>query len=217
MEGTFQHVSPQIEATEDFSQKSSEEKHAFFLATLVIPVQSDLTFARGPVLLREASSHSRKQSSISTLRGVRSSANENLPRFPFSFDIPLPSQPGQKIPPTFSASALVHSGTRGRAFVERTEVAYRVTAQWEPSNGDGDRAWVIAVIFIMHCSLNNLLGQAWDAYHFWTRKQPPIIKCDCCRAWILARNSSYFWQGNSFPMRRKHVVFYQRTLLTLTK
>jgi hypothetical protein len=139
IEGTFEYVSPQIEATEDFSQERNEGRHVFFLATTIIPVMSDNTSTRSPAFLREASTHSRKQSSISSLRGVKSSAKESPLRFPFSFDIP-PSQPSQKIPPTFSTAALVHSGTRGRAFVEKTEVAYRVTAFWEPSGRYGDPA-----------------------------------------------------------------------------
>lgn len=60
--------------------------------------------------------------------------------FPFSFDLPSGRQPGQELPPTFSTSTLVASGTRGRAFVEKAEVNYKVTAIWEPSDGFENRA-----------------------------------------------------------------------------
>ena len=60
--------------------------------------------------------------------------------FPFAFDMPLGRQPGQEMPPTFSSSALVATGTRGRSFAERAEVMYKVTALWEPSDGYENRA-----------------------------------------------------------------------------
>ena len=80
-----------------------------------------------------------------SLTGI-SKAKESPPVrcFPFNFDLASGRQPGQALPPTFSTSALIASGTRGRAFVEKAEVSYKVTAIWEPSDGFENRAlWAL--------------------------------------------------------------------------
>lgn len=136
IEGTFLYISPQEAEEEDMSQDPNNRRHVFFQSTTVIPVESDITSARTPTFLRDAfSTHYQKKPSISSLRSVKNSVKESLPpRFPFSFEVPLGRQPGQELPPTFSASTLVRSGTRGRIFVEKTEIAYKVTALWEPND-----------------------------------------------------------------------------------
>ena len=76
------------------------------------------------------------------MKEYMSKAKENPPIrcIPFSFDLASGRQPGQALPPTFLTSALVASGSRGRAFVEKAEVSYKVTVIWEPSDGFENRA-----------------------------------------------------------------------------
>jgi hypothetical protein len=83
-----------------------------------------------------------------------------MPRYiPFAFDLPIGHQPGQELPPTFSNSALVASGTRGRLFAERAEVNYKVTALWEPSDGYENRARQVFNSHVLPVGiLNNATG-----------------------------------------------------------
>lgn len=63
---------------------------------------------------------------------------EGAPRkpFPFSFELPRPVRPGEELPPTFSTLCAGEVGSRGRTAVERAEVEYKVTADWEGLHND---------------------------------------------------------------------------------
>jgi hypothetical protein len=99
---------------------------------------------RTPAFIRDAfTTHSRRRPSVSSVHSAKDGVKEGSTTgrcFPFSFDMPLGRQSGQEMPPTFSTSSLVMTGTRGRSFVEKAEVTYKVTALWEPSDGYENRA-----------------------------------------------------------------------------
>ena len=119
-------------------------RHVFLSSTNVIPVgaPSELMTPRTPAFIRDAfSTHARRRPSVSSVHSAKDGVKEGPTRcFPFTFDMPLGHQPGQEMPPTFSTSALVATGTRGRSFAEKAEITYKVTALWEPSDGHENRA-----------------------------------------------------------------------------
>jgi hypothetical protein len=142
MEGAFRYISPQKEVLDDpYGENRCNTPHVFFSSTNVIAVgpPSD---TRTPAFLRDAfSTHVRRRPSVSSMHSVKNAMKEGSARcFPFTFDMPLGHQAGQEMPHTFSTSSLVTTGTRGRAFVEKAEVTYKVTALWEPSDGYENRA-----------------------------------------------------------------------------
>lgn len=147
IEGAFQYTSPQTEKANGstFSENPGKRKHIFYNATTVIPVSAADANSRTSAFFREAfSGNIRKRAgSITSLRNFNEDAppKEGPSRcFPFTFDLPLGHQSGQELPPTFSTSTLISSGARGRAFAEKAEVNYKVTAVWEPSDGYENRA-----------------------------------------------------------------------------
>jgi hypothetical protein len=145
MEGAFQFTSPQPEVVDNpYNENPARGRHLFFSSTNVIPVglSPDSMSPRTPGFIRDAfSTHVRRRPSVSSVSSAKDGIKEGTPRhFSFTFDLPLGRQPGQEMPPTFSTSALVASGTRGRLFAEKAEVTYKVTALWEPSDGHENRA-----------------------------------------------------------------------------
>jgi len=145
IEGAFEYISSQSEALDHlYGENRGNSPHVFFSSTNVIPVgtSSDSMNPRTPAFIREAFlTHARKRPSISSMSSVKDAIRDGSSRsFPFVFDMPLGRQAGQEMPPTFSTSTLVTTGTRGRAFVEKAGVSYKVTALWEPSDGYENRA-----------------------------------------------------------------------------
>lgn len=139
-------MSPQTENTQGIFTADSlgKGKLVFFTSTTVIPVTpADITSPLTPAFLREAfTPHRRRRPSFSSQKSKESGSKDagDSRYFSFAFDIPPGREPGQEMPPSFSASALVETGTRGRAFAEKAEVNYKVTAIWEPSDGFENRA-----------------------------------------------------------------------------
>ncbi|KAF7977345.1 hypothetical protein HWV62_4139 [Athelia sp. TMB] len=140
IEGIFQYTSSGTEAVGDptYTGKDCKDRHTFFTSTTVFSVSPPAESLRTPVALRETlSTHLRRRPSIS------------------SFELPRGQHPGQELPKTFSASALVGSGARGRAFVESTSISYKVTALWEPSDSYENRAQLEMPLLVLSNNHSN--------------------------------------------------------------
>lgn len=133
MEGAFVFISP----TERVQEDIRKHRHLFFTSS--IPFSTGESGSPRSSTLRDAFTAVRHRS-----KGERkASMHENLPHagpsnqaYPFSFDIPRPTRPGEEMPPTFSAMSMGEIGLRGRTGVERAEVEYLIIAQWEGPDPD---------------------------------------------------------------------------------
>ncbi|KAI0631232.1 hypothetical protein C8Q77DRAFT_195003 [Trametes polyzona] len=146
LQGTFVYMSPNVgqSESEGYVELSRPERHrhVFFSSSETRPT-GEMDSPRSTTSLRDAFAASvryrrERRPSQTSLKGA-------LRPFPFSFVIPRPEQSGQELPPTFSSVAVGECGPRGRACVERAEVAYAVVATWEASDGI-DRAFVEAPV-----------------------------------------------------------------------
>lgn len=143
MEGDFTYISPPTVAAaqEDFLQVSPSGiyRHTFFVSTVVLPVKGrndrsrSRTWSSSNVSLRDAIAATVRARGV-----IRQSSQPDLKDalrpFPFTFEIPPPAKPGEELPSTFCSVVDGLSIPRGRAFVERAEITYKVAAIWETSN-----------------------------------------------------------------------------------
>lgn len=139
MHGNFTYLSPHLTQS-TLSPSASSKQHSLYLTSVVIPV-GGLTPQRSLSSLREALTagvrpgRRERRPSLSDVKGT--------PRpFPFSFDIPRATRPGEEMPPTFSSVSLGEAGPRARACVERVEISYKISAMWEPSNSEESVSYV---------------------------------------------------------------------------
>lgn len=142
MEGAFVYISPPSTANKVSGKvpASGMHRHVFFVSSMVIPVE------RPQVRKRRSSSSIRDAISATVsgspkLRRQPTQANNNmqgvLRPFPFTLEMPQPGRSGEELPPTFSAVVEGLAGPRGRAYVERSEITYKLIATWE-SDASGD-------------------------------------------------------------------------------
>jgi len=123
MEGAFLFISP----TERVQDDIRKHRHLFFT--------SSVSFATGESgsprssTLREAFTAVRHRGRSASEFSMH--AGPSCPAFPFDFDMPHATRPGEQIPPTFTAMSMGEVGLRGRTGVERAEVEYVVIAHWE--------------------------------------------------------------------------------------
>ncbi|EGN92882.1 hypothetical protein SERLA73DRAFT_98668 [Serpula lacrymans var. lacrymans S7.3] len=158
IEGVFEYTSAQTEVSEDYyyqqKQKNGKHRHVFLSSLAVVPMSPPPDNSpRGA--LREAFAV-RKRPSVNNLNAASRSCE-------FSFEIPRGSRPGEDMPPTFSASTLVEHVQRKRAFVEKAEVSYRVTAVWEATDGSENRTFLEApILFQPDTDFQSLDGLSMD-------------------------------------------------------
>ena len=120
---------------------SGMHRHVFFVSSMVVPVER-------PQLRKQRSSSSIRDAISATVSGSprlkrRPSETNNmqgvLRPFPFTLEMPQPGRSGEELPPTFSAVVEGLVGPRGRAYVERSEITYKLIATWESdTDASGD-------------------------------------------------------------------------------
>ncbi|EPS95123.1 hypothetical protein FOMPIDRAFT_1133019 [Fomitopsis schrenkii] len=170
MEGAFVYISPPSTANKVSGKvpASGMHRHVFFVSSMVIPVE------RPQVRKRRSSSSIRDAISATVsgspkLRRQPTQANNNmqgvLRPFPFTLEMPQPGRSGEELPPTFSAVVEGLAGPRGRAYVERSEITYKLIATWE-SDASGDDLKTVHVeapiIFEPDHNFESLDGRALD-------------------------------------------------------
>ncbi|KAH9833259.1 uncharacterized protein C8Q71DRAFT_798337 [Rhodofomes roseus] len=142
MEGTFVYISPPSTANKVSGKvpPSGMHRHVFVMSSMVVPVEQ-------PQLARQRSNSSLRDAITATVsprkpkrQPSQSSANGVLRPYPFTLEIPPPAQLSEELPPTFSAVVEGLVGPRGRTYVERSEIAYKLVATWEgdPTSAGAD-------------------------------------------------------------------------------
>lgn len=143
MEGAFVYISPPSTANKVSGKvpASGMHRHVFFVSSMVVPVER-------PQLRKQRSSSSIRDAISATVSGSprlkrRPSETNNmqgvLRPFPFTLEMPQPGRSGEELPPTFSAVVEGLVGPRGRAYVERSEITYKLIATWESdTDASGD-------------------------------------------------------------------------------
>jgi hypothetical protein len=106
--------------------------HVFYSASVVTPVSPSVENGSSISALRVATKRRPSESSIHSGSISRS--------FPFSFDLPSGSRPGEELPSTFSSTAVSETSPRARAFVETAQVKYALRVNWETTDGSENRA-----------------------------------------------------------------------------
>lgn len=138
MEGTFTYISSKIgdESDPTGASLSHKPRHVFFTSTIMHP-----TGETGSPLSATASSI--RDAFVASVRPRLgrldrrpslqdlSTSQRHRQTYPFSFEVPPPSRPGEEMPPTFSSVVMMDSESRGRNSVERAEVEYKIVAHWE--------------------------------------------------------------------------------------
>ncbi|EED77397.1 predicted protein, partial [Postia placenta Mad-698-R] len=137
MEGVFVHISSPPEGPEIPAKMraatSTMHRHAFLSTTQALPIDKTLGPRRSSSRLREAiaaTTRPRRER-----RPSQTSISGILRPFPFSIEVPPSARPGAELPQTFCAAADGLAGTRARAFVERSEIMYKLIATWETDDG----------------------------------------------------------------------------------
>lgn len=131
IEGAFEYRTVRTEEDEDSLSPNlpiDMRRHVFLSSSVVIPM-SGVNESRSS--LREAFTVRRKGSSTS----LRSNGSNGPRTCEFKFEIPRGSRPGEEMPPTFLVTSEVET-SRKRRFVEKSEVAYKLIATWESTDGD---------------------------------------------------------------------------------
>ncbi|KIJ59377.1 hypothetical protein HYDPIDRAFT_162488 [Hydnomerulius pinastri MD-312] len=138
IEGAFEYSTVKDDVDDDYpcSPTVGNHRHVFLSSSAIIHI-SPTPDPRSTI--REAFGV-RKRPSASSLNSPACRSCE------FSFEIPSGSRPGEEMPPTFSSTTLVKNRQRRRSYMEKAEVAYRVTATWEASDGSENQAILEAPI-----------------------------------------------------------------------
>jgi len=159
MEGSLVYISPTIEPSKMTSQ-TGMHRHTFFLTSLLLPVDAAIPRRRSNSRLREAiaaSVRSRRER-----RPSQTSFSGALRPFPFSFEVPPPSRPGEELPSTFCSIVEGLNGVRARAFVERAEIMYKLTATWESNAGDEQITVNAPIVFQPEHDFESLDGRSLE-------------------------------------------------------
>ncbi|CCL98207.1 uncharacterized protein FIBRA_00201 [Fibroporia radiculosa] len=162
MEGTFVHITPRAPASQLLGMPgpSGMHRHVFFFSTQTLPLDKTIGPRRSNSSLRDAIAASVRPRR--ERRPSQSGIGGTLLPFPFSFEAPPPIRPGEELPPTFCTTVEGLAGTRARAFVERSEIVYKLIATWESSAGD-DRLVVEApIIFAPETDFESLDGRSLE-------------------------------------------------------
>lgn len=114
------------------NQRVRKHRHVFLSSSATIPI-SPVPDPRPTI--REALSI-RKRPSTSSLNSLACRSCE------FSFELPRGSRPGEEMPPTFSSNTPPRD-LRRQSRTEELEVAYRITAVWEASDGSQPKAMYV--------------------------------------------------------------------------
>ncbi|KAF9219506.1 hypothetical protein BS17DRAFT_789147 [Gyrodon lividus] len=153
IEGAFEYAAVKDNLDDDYPRSPivGKHRHAFLSSSAVIPISPT---ADPRSTIREAFSV-RKRPSASNLK------NPGCRSCDFSFQIPRGSRPGEEMPPTFSSTTLTENAQGRRSYMENVEVAYRVTAVWEVSDGSENQITLEApILFQPDSDLQPLDGSA---------------------------------------------------------
>jgi hypothetical protein len=138
IEGAFLYGSSKADSTEDGSSQPvnpQKRKYVFFSSSTsvtVSPVETNTMFLNR---------HVRRRPSLPTLQVPTSRT------YPFRFNFPRGSRPGEEIPATFPSSAAAESWKFGNTTSGDVEVNYVVLASWEASDELEDRrVYVLTVL-----------------------------------------------------------------------
>jgi hypothetical protein len=138
IEGAFLYGSSKADNTEDGSSQPvnpQKRKHVFFSSSISItvsPIETNTIFLK---------KHVRRRPSLPILQAPTSRT------YPFRFNFPRGSRPGEEIPATFPSSAAADSWKFGGAASGDVEVNYVVSASWEASDEPEDRrVYVLTVL-----------------------------------------------------------------------
>lgn len=131
LEGTFEYSSVRNNPGDAYPGNLTvgKHRHVFLSSSATIPISS---VAEPRSTIREALSV-RKRPSTSSLNSLVCRSCE------FSFELP---RPGAELPPTFSPKTLPRD-LRRQLRTEELEVAYRITAVWEASDGSQPKAMYV--------------------------------------------------------------------------
>ncbi|KAG9313539.1 hypothetical protein JVU11DRAFT_5866 [Chiua virens] len=131
LDGTFEYLSVKDSADDDGPRKPIVRKyrHVFLSSSATIPI---LPIPESRSTIRGALSV-RKRPSASSLNSPACRSCE------FSFEPPRGSRTGVELPSTFSFKTS-RANPRRQPRLEEIEVAYRITAVWEPSDESGKQA-----------------------------------------------------------------------------
>ncbi|KZT71888.1 hypothetical protein DAEQUDRAFT_736398 [Daedalea quercina L-15889] len=138
LEGAFVYISPPSTANKVSGRVplSGMHRHVFVLSSMVVPV------AQPPPIRKRRSNSSVREAFSATVASARKQPRQQQPTqpavepgllrpFPFTLDVPPPRRQGEELPPTFSAVVEGLVGPRGRTYVERSEITYKLVATWE--------------------------------------------------------------------------------------
>lgn len=131
LEGAFEYSSVKDNADDEYPHNSTVRKHRHvFLSSSDSITLSPIPDSRSTI--REALTV-RKRPSTSSLNSSTFRTCE------FSFELPRGSRPGEEMPSTFSSTTPARDSRR-QSNTEEFEVAYRIVAVWEASEGSGNKA-----------------------------------------------------------------------------
>lgn len=140
---------------------SGQRKQTFFTDSVGISVSASSENGSPRSVFREAFSPGRKRSGSSSSSRILQARNPRS--FPFRFPFPQPKEADQRLPESFSVSAVVSSGIRARSFVEAADVSFKVTALWEPTHDLENRAKSVFFKLFNYRKLTHLSTQIGSA------------------------------------------------------
>lgn len=183
MEGVFVHISSPPEGPEIPAKMraatSTMHRHAFLSTTQALPIDKTLGPRRSSSRLREAiaaTTRPRRER-----RPSQTSISGILRPFPFSIEVPPSARPGAELPQTFCAAADGLAGTRARAFVERSEIMYKLIATWETDDGTDEMSVGAPIILEPDPEFESLDGRSMEPEswieHSLRSERPIPFKC----------------------------------------
>ncbi|KAH9933732.1 uncharacterized protein B0H18DRAFT_870310 [Fomitopsis serialis] len=169
MEGAFVYISPPSSASKTSGKvpASGMHRHVFIQSSMVVPVeQPQMTRQRSNSSLREAFTATVAPRKLRRRPSESSVASGVLRPYPFTLEVPPSGQLGEELPPTFSAVVEGLVGPRGRAYVERSEITYKLVATWEGRSdapgGDAKLSIEAPIIFEPDRDFESLDGRSRD-------------------------------------------------------
>ncbi|KZT01244.1 uncharacterized protein LAESUDRAFT_687030 [Laetiporus sulphureus 93-53] len=169
LEGAFVFIAPPAITSllAPMANTSSMHRHVFLHSTHTIPMDGTIEARRSTSSLRESLRESLRDTITTSVRSRRrerrpgqSNASKGALRpFPFTFDVPTPTRRGEELPPTFRSVAEGLGGIRGRAFVERSEVTYKLIATWDSNTGSDQISVEAPIVFEPDADFESLDGR----------------------------------------------------------
>ncbi|KAF8843916.1 hypothetical protein BDN67DRAFT_88951 [Paxillus ammoniavirescens] len=138
IEGAFEYSSIKDNLDDDYPHSPivGKHRHTFLSSSTVIPISptpDSRSAIRGAFSVR-------KRPSTSNLNSPARRSYE------FTFNIPRGSRPGEDMPPTSTSMTLIENAQGRWSYVEKVEIAYRVIAVWEASDGSENQTKLEAPI-----------------------------------------------------------------------